>query len=70
MLDESINLHAGIPKLPVLYLYPDDLVAFHRTAQQNGLPVGELELTFYGMNEFRLEDPDGNRLWIGQTNNP
>lgn len=25
------------------------------------------DVTFYGMNEFRLDDPDGNRLWIGQT---
>jgi hypothetical protein len=30
--------------------------------------VPELDVTFYGMTEFRLEDPDGNRLWIGQQN--
>jgi hypothetical protein len=22
--------------------------------------------TFYGLTEFRIDDPDGNRLWIGQ----
>ncbi len=27
---------------------------------------GSLDVTFYGMTEFRMEDPDGNRLWIGQ----
>lgn len=26
-----------------------------------------LETTFYGMREFRIDDPDGNRLWIGQV---
>jgi len=28
--------------------------------------VPDLEVTFYGMTEFRIEDPDGNQLWIGQ----
>jgi hypothetical protein len=26
-----------------------------------------MEVTFYGMTEFRIDDPDGNRLWIGQN---
>lgn len=26
----------------------------------------ELDVTFYGHTEFRLDDPDGNRLWTGQ----
>lgn len=65
MLDQSINLHAGIPRISVLYLYPENVVEFHRRARDNGLPVGDLDLTFYGMTEFRIEDPDGNRLWIG-----
>ena len=67
MLDESINLHAGIPRISVLYLYPEDVVEFHRLALRNGLPVPALDATFYGMTEFRIEDPDGNRLWIGQA---
>ncbi len=66
MLDRSINLHAGIPRLPVLYLYPGDVRDFHRRASANGLRLPPLETTFYGMLEFRIEDPDGNRLWIGQ----
>jgi len=67
MLDQSIHLHAGIPRTAVLYLYPQDVAAFHRCARENGLQVPELGVTFYGMTEFRLEDPDGNRLWIGQA---
>ncbi|KAF1723672.1 hypothetical protein CSC78_15365 [Pseudoxanthomonas japonensis] len=66
MLDQSINVNPDAPRGAVLYLYPDDLVAFHRQARDNGLDVPDLEDTFYGMREFRIDDPDGNRLWIGQ----
>ena len=66
MLDQSINTHAGIPRISVLYFYPENVSDFHRRAKANGLPVPDLEVTFYGMTEFRIEDPDGNRLWIGQ----
>jgi catechol 2,3-dioxygenase-like lactoylglutathione lyase family enzyme len=67
MLDQSINLHAGIPRISVLYLYPENVLDFHRRARENGLDAPELDVTFYGMTEFRIEDPDGNRLWIGQA---
>jgi len=67
MLDQSINLHAGIPRMSVLYLYPEDLAEFHSHAEENGLSVPELDDTFYGMTEFRIEDPDGNHLWIGKA---
>ncbi|MFT3763641.1 MAG: VOC family protein [Pseudoxanthomonas sp.] len=67
MLDQSINLHPGIPRVSVLYLYPENLREFHRRARDNGLDVPEPDVTFYGMTEFRIEDPDGNRLWIGQA---
>ena len=67
MLDQSINPRAGIPRISVLYLYPENLVDFHRHALDNGLPLPPLDETFYGMTEFRIDDPDGNRLWIGQA---
>src|SRR3546814_18250618 len=70
MLDQSINRHACIPRIAVLYLYVDDVVDFHRRARQNGLSVPDPEATFYDMTEFRIEDPDGNRLWIGQVGEP
>lgn len=66
MLDESINVHPGAPRASVLYLYPGDVRAYHEQVRRNGLEVPDLEVTFYGMTEFRIEDPDGNRLWIGQ----
>src|SRR3546814_16951152 len=70
MLDQSINLHAGIPRIAVLYLYVDDVVDFHRRARQNGLSVPDPEATFYDMTEFRIEAPAGNRPWIGQVGQP
>jgi predicted lactoylglutathione lyase len=40
---------------------------FHRHARENGLSVPDLDDTFHGMTEFRIDDPDGNHLWIGQA---
>jgi catechol 2,3-dioxygenase-like lactoylglutathione lyase family enzyme len=67
MLDQSINAHPQNPRDAIVYLYPDDVVAYHQQVRQNGLVVPDLEVTFYGLLEFRIDDPDGNRLWIGQV---
>lgn len=67
MVDQSINSHGHAPRSSVLYLYPDDIVAYHQQVRINGLNVPDLEVTFYGLTEFRINDPDGNRLWIGQN---
>jgi hypothetical protein len=67
MLDQSINVHPDAPRQSILYLYPENIVEYHRQARASGLDVPGLETTFYGMTEFRIDDPDGNRLWIGQT---
>lgn len=66
MVDQSIQRHPAVPKTGVVYLYPEDIRAYHAQVRGNGIPVPDLAETFYGMTEFRLEDPDGNRLWIGQ----
>lgn len=66
MVDESINAHPEGPRDFVLYLYLDDIAEFHSRVQSTGLTVPALDVTFYGMTEFRINDPDGNRLWIGQ----
>ena len=49
---------------------PELMGEFAHNARANGLDVPELEQTFYGMLEFRIEDPDGNRLWIGKDVSP
>jgi catechol 2,3-dioxygenase-like lactoylglutathione lyase family enzyme len=66
MVDESIDVHPGNPRYSVLYLYPDDISEYHRQVRKNGVAAPDLDITFYGMTEFRIDDPDGNRLWIGQ----
>ncbi len=70
MVDQSINAHPDAPRDPILYLYPDDIVEYHRQVRAKGLTVPELTVTFYGLTEFRISDPDGNRLWIGQSVSP
>lgn len=67
MVDESINVHPQSPRMSVLYLYPDDIKQYHQQLRDNGLAVPDLETSFYDMTEFRFDDPDGNRLWIGQV---
>ena len=67
MVDQSINLHPEAPRQSVIYLYPDNIEEYHRQVRANGLDIPDLEVTFYGLTEFRLDDPDGNRLWVGQT---
>ncbi len=66
MVDQSINLHPEAPRQSVLYLYPEDVVEYHQQVRRNGLDIPDLDVTFYGLTEFRIDDPDGNRLWIGQ----
>ena len=66
MVDQSINSHPGAARQSVVYLYPDNVVEYHRRVRSQGLQVPDLDVTFYGLTEFRIEDPDGNRLWIGQ----
>ncbi len=67
MVDQSINRDRSAPRQSVVYLYPDDIEAYHRHVRSSGLEIPDLDTTFYGMTEFRLDDPDGNRLWIGQN---
>jgi uncharacterized glyoxalase superfamily protein PhnB len=66
MVDQSINTHPRAPRQSVVYLYPENIVEYHREARANGSSIPDLDVTFYGLTEFRLNDPDGNRLWVGQ----
>jgi catechol 2,3-dioxygenase-like lactoylglutathione lyase family enzyme len=66
MVDQSINANPGKPRDSIIYLYPDDVVEYHKQVRRRGLTVPDLDVTFYGLSEFRISDPDGNRLWIGQ----
>ncbi len=63
MVDQSINIQCDVPR----HLYPENIVEYHERLRGEGIAVPDLNATFYGMTEFRLDDPDGNRLWIGQN---
>ena len=67
MVDQSINVKPGALRQFVLYLYPENVVEYHEQLRKSGLDVPDLDVTFYGMTEFRFDDPDGNRLWIGES---
>ena len=67
MVDQSINVDPGTPRSGVLYLYPGNIAEYHAQVRANGIEIPDLETTFYGLTEFRLEDADGNRLWIGEN---
>ena len=69
MVDQSINTPSDAPRIGVVYLYPEDIHEYHAAVRRSGVEVPDLDETFYGMIEFRLDDPDGNRLWIGQRKN-
>ena len=67
MVDQSINIHGEAARQSVLYLYPEDILEYHKQVRRNGVAAPDLDVTFYGLTEFRIDDPDGNRLWIGQN---
>ena len=50
----------------LLYYYTDDVEAQYRFMRARGFNVSPLSVTDYGMQEFSLSDPAGNRLVIGQ----
>jgi predicted lactoylglutathione lyase len=67
MVDQSISVGAGAARQSVVYLYPENVAEYHQQVRKSGLDVPDLDVTFYGMTEFRIDDPDGNRVWIGQA---
>jgi uncharacterized glyoxalase superfamily protein PhnB len=50
----------------IYYFYPEDVTALHGEIRRQGLQASDLRVTFYGMKEFELRDPDGHILWFGQ----
>ena len=51
----------------IYYFYPEDVVALHADVKRKGFQVSDLRVTFYGMKEFEVRDPDGHILWFGQA---
>ena len=51
----------------IFYAMVSDVVALHAEYRSRGVAVTELRVTFYGMKEFEVRDPDGYWLWFGQA---
>lgn len=52
----------------IYYLYPSseaDLLRLHEKLVEQSRQVSALRVTFYGMREFELRDPDHYWLWFG-----
>jgi hypothetical protein len=41
-------------------------VDLHAEAKRKEFQMSDLRMTFYGMKEFEVRDPDGHILWFGQ----
>jgi len=52
MVDQSINAHPNNVGDSIPYLYPEDVVEYHREVRSKGLGVPELTVTFYGPPSF------------------
>jgi catechol 2,3-dioxygenase-like lactoylglutathione lyase family enzyme len=52
----------------LIYLYADDVVAYHGWLREKGLDVGPIERRIYmPKGEFELRDPDGYCLLVGHV---
>jgi len=49
----------------VLYLYVDSARDWHAALTAEGVAAGDIAVAPYGMEEFRLRDPDGYAIAIG-----
>jgi len=65
-LSKGIDPHSNTSWPCIFYFYPDDVSQLHSHLVQAGFNPTPLEVTFYGMNEFSLQDPDGHMLSFGQ----
>ena len=63
---EMVDLPRRAKDFQIYYFYPHDVVALQAAWKAKGLPVTDLRVTSYGMQEFELRDPDGYWLWFGQ----
>ncbi len=50
-----------------LYFFVDNIDELHHFLRAKNIDVSDVELTHYGMKEFSLPDPDGNKIVIGQN---
>lgn len=60
------QLQSGSTDKNLFYYYTDDVEDYFRFIKARGFKPTALNTTEYGMKEFYLLDPEGNKLAIGQ----
>lgn len=65
-LNKDIDPNQDTSWPTIFYFYPDDVTELYKHVIENGYRATSLEVTFYGMKEFSMQDPDGHLLTFGQ----
>ena len=65
-LTQPLDPHQQTSWPTIFYFYPDDVEALFQAVTSKGFKTTPLDVTFYGMKEFSMQDPDGHVLSFGQ----
>ena len=68
MIDRSIRTESNAST--VVYYYTSDIETLRDRVIAAGFEPDPTRVTFYGMTEFRVRDPAGNQVWIGEREAP
>ena len=67
MLQKSFDsLNQNHSEKIILHYYTTDITAQHQFMAARGINVGQIEDTAYHIRQFYIEDPEGNKIAIGQ----
>ena len=53
----------------ILHYYTKDVLAQHQYMTAKGFNPGEIQDTGYQIRQFCIDDPEGNRITVGQNSN-
>ena len=62
----SINTDIQAAGKIILHYYTSDITAQHQFMTARGIKTGQIEDTAYHVRQFYIDDPEGNRIAIGQ----
>jgi len=67
MLQKNTEISPQADSKPiVLHYFTSDISAQHQFMTAKGINVGQIEDTAYHVRQFFIEDPEGNKIAIGQ----
>ena len=68
MLQKNTEISSRDQRQPiVLHYFTSDISAQHQFMTAKGINVGQIEDTAYHIRQFFIEDPEGNKIAIGQN---